>query len=177
MSKEISKLKKTKPVIFLVSIFLFVIFVNNLLVSTRLVNEKSALADKLMTFEDNMLVRVMIDKKEYLFEVVNTEESRKRGLSGRREIKADGMLFVFDELGYHGIWMKEMLFDIELIWVMDDRVVEITKNVLAPEAGMSLQDLPSYFPKQVVNIVIEVKKGFVEANEIEIGDELVLVDE
>jgi uncharacterized membrane protein (UPF0127 family) len=43
-------------------------------------------------------------------EVVATPEGRERGLMFRENLaKNDGMLFVFDQVGYHGMWMKNTL--------------------------------------------------------------------
>src|SRR3989338_5701660 len=50
--------------------------------------------------------------------VADTPESRERGLSGRDGLASDeGMLFVFQNDGYHTFWMKDMLFSIDIIWL------------------------------------------------------------
>lgn len=64
-------------------------------------------------------------------EVLNTDAERIKGLSGRSEIgDADGLLFVFPKADYHGIWMKDMKFPIDIIWISEDwKVIGIDKNV------------------------------------------------
>jgi hypothetical protein len=71
---------------------------------------------------DDLGVRVII---------ADTEEERIQGLSGRLKLEgADAMLFVFSEADYHGIWMKDMRFPIDLIWVGEDlKVINVEKNV------------------------------------------------
>jgi uncharacterized protein len=64
-------------------------------------------------------------------EIADTEEELRQGLSGRTEIEgADGLLFIFSEADYHGIWMKDMNFPIDIIWIGEDlEVINIMKNV------------------------------------------------
>ena len=65
-------------------------------------------------------------------EIANSDAERTKGLSDRREFgrRVDGMLFVFPSPNYHGIWMKDMNFSIDIIWINKDlTVVGIEKNV------------------------------------------------
>lgn len=64
-------------------------------------------------------------------EIVDTPEKRVQGLSGRTSLEGvDGMLFIFDEPGYHEIWMKDMKFPIDIIWIDENlTVVSIDQNV------------------------------------------------
>lgn len=64
-------------------------------------------------------------------EIANTDEERMQGLSGRNNLdNVNGMLFVFPESDYHAIWMKDMKFAIDIIWIDEDlTVINITKNV------------------------------------------------
>ncbi|HEX4799495.1 MAG TPA: DUF192 domain-containing protein [Candidatus Paceibacterota bacterium] len=65
-------------------------------------------------------------------EIASTTESRVSGLSGREDLgKYDGMLFIFPNAGYPEIWMKDMLFPIDLVWIDENlKVISIQKNVL-----------------------------------------------
>jgi len=64
-------------------------------------------------------------------EIASTPNERMRGLSGREELsRIDGLLFVFPEPGYHQIWMKDMLFSIDIIWIDENlQVIGIDKNI------------------------------------------------
>ena len=75
------------------------------------------------------------------------------------------MLFVFDANDYHGIWMKDMRFPIDIIWIAEDKtIVEITRNV-APET------YPTIFkPPRPVRYVIETNPYFAESFSINVGD-------
>ncbi len=59
------------------------------------------------------------------------EASRERGLSYRASLPADaGMLFVFDEPGQYGFWMKDMNFPLDMVWIGADKtVLGVTKDI------------------------------------------------
>ncbi len=100
----------------------------------------------------------------------DTIEGRRRGLSGYEELEEnEGMLFVFPVATKYSFWMKEMKFDLDMVWIMDDRIVEITEGVVAPvgnESPVTVQ------PKVKVNRVLEVNSGWVEKNGVKVGDEV-----
>jgi len=101
-------------------------------------------------------------------EVRETKEERQQGLSGRGKLEADeGMLFVFEELGKYGFWMKEMKFDLDFVWIKGEKVVEITEGVKAPERG---KEPLTVRPKVLVDKVLEVNVGWVKENEVRVGD-------
>ncbi|MEA3322616.1 MAG: DUF192 domain-containing protein, partial [Patescibacteria group bacterium] len=59
-----------------------------------------------------------------------TTEQRQQGLSGQETLcEKCGMLFVFDTVDNYTFWMKDMNFDIDIIWMRDDVVVDISDNV------------------------------------------------
>lgn len=50
--------------------------------------------------------------------VADTPAAREKGLGGRPSLKEnEGMLFVFSEPGRYGIWMKDMRFPLDIIWL------------------------------------------------------------
>lgn len=102
--------------------------------------------------------------------VADTEESRIRGLSGISSMKEDtALLFVFDRPGYYGIWMKDMLFSLDIIWLDENfEVIHIEKNV-------SPDTYPKTFSAQKMSsFVIEANTGFCEKNDIFVGKKLLL---
>jgi uncharacterized membrane protein (UPF0127 family) len=118
-------------------------------------------------------------------EVVNTPEKITLGLSGREKFKENqGMLFDFnpqlttETAKAAGIrpnfWMKDMKFDLDIIWIKDKKIVGITKNVPKPSPGQRNQDLPLYPAPQPIDMVLEVLAGWSDENKVEIGDEISL---
>jgi uncharacterized protein len=116
---------------------------------------------------------VKINTVSIAVEVVDSVFERRRGLSGRSSLSpSEGMLFVFEEPGYHSIWMKEMLFPIDIIWIADGYVVDIKENAPPPASGTLDVELPVYTPDVPADFVLEVNAGFVQQHNIRIGDEV-----
>lgn len=99
-------------------------------------------------------------------EIANTDAERIKGLSDRKEFgeKVNGMLFVFSRPDYHGIWMKDMNFPIDLIWINKDlTVVGIDKNI-QPES------YPKTFrPSEPVLYLVETDTYYADTMGITVG--------
>lgn len=112
------------------------------------------------------LFPIRINGKEISVEVASTDKKRMAGLSKYSGIPENqGMLFVFDSIGIFSIWMKDMQFPIDIIWIDKDyKIVDLTENV-GPET------YPKTFqPKAPVRFALEVNVEFIKKNNIEIGD-------
>lgn len=130
---------------------------------------QASLSQQLLQAEDRILTDFYLNEKKFQFELVNTAGSRTQGLSGRQEIGADGMLFVFFESGYHGIWMKEMEFDLDLIWIDESgKIIDLDLSLPAPKTA-NLINLPVYQPSLPASMVLEVPAGFVQKHQIQVG--------
>ena len=110
---------------------------------------------------------VKIKGKTYRMEVADTPESRQQGLSGRDPIGSDGMVFVFDSAAQHGFWMKDMKFALDFLWIKEGKIVEINRNIPPPTPS---GQIPTVYPTQKVDSVIEVVAGFIDQHQIEVGD-------
>lgn len=95
---------------------------------------------------------------------------RKRGLSGRESLEpTEGMLFVFSDDAHHGIWMKDMQFPIDIIWVDKDGVVVSVEHAARPES------YPRVFePSVPARYVIETNAHFAESFGISRGSQVKL---
>ena len=115
---------------------------------------------------------IKIGDKSLLVEVVDSLETRNKGLSGRDGLEADqGMLFVFETQDVNpGFWMKDMKFSIDIIWINDGKVSQITKEVPNPTPETPERSLPIYTPQDAVDYVLEVSAGFSDKNGISVGD-------
>lgn len=113
---------------------------------------------------------IQINNTKINIEVVDSGPKREKGLSGREKLQENqGMLFIFQDIGYHSFWMKEMNFSLDFIWIRNNKIVEITENV-KPE---DYQPPKTLISKTEVDSVLEVNSGFCKKNNIKIGDELV----
>ncbi len=99
---------------------------------------------------------------------LNSEASRK-GLGGRSEIKeGEGMLFLFSENKKHSFSMRGMNFDLDFIFIRDDEVADIKKNVDKDYDG-------NIIGQTDYNQVLEIGAGQADANGFSIGDRAVIV--
>ena len=105
--------------------------------------------------------------------VARTWAERIRGLSGTPYLPEGVVkLFVFDSLGIHSIWMKDMNYAIDIIWVdAENKIVDIKRNA-TPETYPE-----AFSPRTDALYVIETKTGFVAKNNIKIGDEVLVPKE
>ncbi|KUK79389.1 MAG: hypothetical protein XD95_0434 [Microgenomates bacterium 39_7] len=127
----------------------------------------------LLSLPDSSFHQFIINNQDFIFEVANTSESKTQGLSNRDKIGSDGMLLVFQQPDRHGIWMKNMKFDLDLIWFLENEIVDFSLAVPAPEFQWTDEvSLPIYRPNQAADLVLEVSAGFVEENGLKIGDKL-----
>lgn len=99
-------------------------------------------------------------------EVVNQQAALERGLSGRDQLPPfHGMFFVFDRDDTWGIWMKDMRFPIDAVWIgADKQVIHIEQNLL-PASYPRI-----YRPVYPARYVLEAPAGFVESFNIAVGD-------
>ncbi len=108
-----------------------------------------------------------------VLEYALTSQQKVQGLSDRKSLCANcGLLFVFDSLGIYPFWMKAMYFDIDIIWLRDNQVAEITYGAKAP-LKQDFNQPKEIFQSQIpINGVLEVNAGWVEKNQVKIGDVL-----
>lgn len=103
-------------------------------------------------------------------QVADTVKTRMDGLSGREKLKDDeGMLFIFPFSGKHGFWMKDMNFNLDIIWIKGNKIVGISENVEKPEAAGFL-DLETVYPPEDIDTVLEVNSGFSKINNLKVDD-------
>jgi len=112
---------------------------------------------------------VKIKDTQIKAEIADTFTKRTKGLMFRKTLLEDeGMLFVFDNGGYHGFWMMNMSFPIDIIFVnKEKKVVDIVKN--AQPCGLSCS---TYKPKEKAMYVLEVNANFTQEHGIRIGTTL-----
>lgn len=109
-------------------------------------------------------------------EVASNQEERKRGLSGRTSLeKNTGMLFVFEKQNTRpSFWMKGMEISIDIVWIDNDKVVQLNTDV-APDPKDTADDkLRLYTPNQPIDYVVELLSGTVKAEKVRVGDKVEL---
>ncbi|HEX6415976.1 MAG TPA: DUF192 domain-containing protein [Candidatus Saccharimonadales bacterium] len=95
--------------------------------------------------------------------VATTEEARVQGLSGTTKLAEDrAFLMVFDHEGEWSVWMKDMKYPIDIVWLSHDKkVVHIVKN--APPESYPYE---KFTPKKAAKYVLELPAGTVDGKSI-----------
>jgi len=121
--------------------------------------------------EENM---VKINNTEIKVSIADSNDERAKGLSGKTSLEEkEGMFFIFDQKDEKPtFWMKDMIIAIDIIWIDNERIIQIDKNIKAPEKGTPDSELTKYSPKESVDYVLEVNSGFSDKYEFAIGDQV-----
>ena len=96
---------------------------------------------------------VCIDDTCYPAEIRNTPPGRQLGLMYRNDFEG-AMLFVFEEPGRYGFWMKNMRFPIDIIFLDEGmEIVDTFENV----PPCYEEPCPLYTPSSDAKYVVEIK--------------------
>jgi hypothetical protein len=97
--------------------------------------------------------------------IAETQLARERGLSGKSELANDqALLMVFPSEDKWGIWMKNMNFPLDIVWLgSNKKVIYIVKNATYDD------QTTVYKPKSPAKYVVEVPAGTVTTKSIGIG--------
>jgi hypothetical protein len=95
------------------------------------------------------------------------DQDRALGLMFRRSLAADhGMLFVFDRSDFHGIWMKNCRFAIDILWLDEGhRIVHVAEDV----PPCAADPCPVYEPLRRASFVVELNAGQARREEAVVG--------
>jgi len=123
---------------------------------------------------DGEMVSISFGKKDFLVEVANSANSTRQGLSDRDEIGSDGMLFLFPDKTIRTFWMLRMGFDLDFVWINDNKVVGVNKGVKKPDSEVKNQDLELISINKQTDKVLELNSGDIDRYEIEVGDVVII---
>lgn len=104
-------------------------------------------------------------------QVAQKASQRKVGLAKRDLLPlSEGILFVFESPGKYGIWMKDMKFAIDIIWIDENKkIVDVATNV-PPEPDKKDRELTIYRPSTDAKYVLEVNAGLSALHDLKEGD-------
>ena len=116
---------------------------------------------------------VAVKGQRFLAEVARTPEEHARGLMYRKSLERDRcMFFVYDEDGYHAIWMKNCLISLDVVWVdAAGSVVELAEKV-PPCSPLRGDDCPSYGGNVDARHFVEFPAGTIRRLALKKGDRL-----
>ncbi|MDR1474788.1 MAG: DUF192 domain-containing protein [Endomicrobium sp.] len=124
-------------------------------------------------YNDGDTLNADINGQNLKLVIAKDRETIIRGLSWREKIPFDGMIFFFDKLLKVSFWMKGMNFPLDIVWVRNNVILEVTENV-KPEPGVPEEKLKTYSSSGEVDIVIELSAGRAKELKIKEGNILIL---
>ena len=126
------------------------------------------LFSKQESIDKNQIKILKIGDKSLKLEIADTPKVRNRGLSGRKSLPDDtGMLFIFDQSGKYGFWMKNMNFAIDIVWIDEYfKVVDIDQEV-TPDTFPEI-----FYPSGPIKYVLELPGGKSQNYAIDIGSQM-----
>jgi hypothetical protein len=97
-----------------------------------------------------------------------TQQQKAIGLMNYIELTSEtAMLFVYNQPQTVGIWMKNMHFPLDIIWLDENlNIINLVKN--APPCQVD-QACPSYTKNIPTNYVLEIKAGLIDQFGLELG--------
>ncbi|MEY7851820.1 DUF192 domain-containing protein [Natrarchaeobius sp. A-rgal3] len=126
--------------------------------------------------QDRAVVHVLDDdgepKATVDVEVADTVDERYTGLSDHDSLEdGEGMLFVHATEGDRTYVMREMDFDIDIVFVGADREITAIEHARAPEADEDGEELRH---SGRAKWVLEVPRGYTNETGIDVGDQIVI---
>lgn len=117
-----------------------------------------------LTIQDKVTIQVTI---------ADSNQERAQGYSNHSPIGYDeGLLFVFEKADLYPFWMKDMLFDLDFIFIRDSRVVYLLKNIKAPVHNQGKMEYA--ISQEPFDQLLEVKAGFIDKYKIAVQDFVLL---
>jgi uncharacterized membrane protein (UPF0127 family) len=114
---------------------------------------------------------VEINGVKIFVEIADEPGEQIQGLSDRENLCADcGLLFIFPEKKVRNFWMKNMHFPIDIIWISDNKILNISHN-LPPEGEHPAN---TYSSAEPVDYVLEVNAGWTEKRGVGVGDKVLI---
>lgn len=115
-------------------------------------------------YQKSQAPKYYINGHRFIAELAETDAQREQGLSGRKSLGSDkAMVFLMDQDRQHCFWMKDMNFNIDIVWVDEtDKITAIETNVA-----------PNSYPKQFCHngkTVVELRANAVAKYSIKVGD-------
>ena len=109
--------------------------------------------------------------KEMTAYLADTPSRQLVGLMYRKKLeKNSGMLFIFRRDERWGIWMANMRFPIDILWLdKDGKIVAIKKNAQPSKSAFTSE---VYKPARLSRYVLELNSGDSERYKMNVGDKL-----
>jgi uncharacterized membrane protein (UPF0127 family) len=98
---------------------------------------------------------VKVGDSSFKVKIANDQQELETGLSKTPSLaQGEGMIFVFSSPSYWPIWMKDMSYPIDIVWLDEN------KNVISVDRNVAPSTYPDMFmPQDPASYVLEVSAG------------------
>ena len=153
--------------------------------SSSTTSTKPAIVNEYWTLDIEKVLTTKTGEKIFI-EIASTSEEQEQGLSGKRKlmefvrdqkIRTEGMLFVFSEPRVLNFWMKDMRFDLDIIWLDENlKIVHIAKNAQADSYNKQNPASSTIFSNgnNPAKYVLEINSGLSNELNLREGDTLIM---
>ncbi len=149
---------------FLILLFIFAL----ILAIAGFRNSQNTVAQKVSDSSAG-LHTVTINSATFSVKLVITPEEQRVGLGGATHMPSnEGMLFLYDKPIYSSFWMRGMKFPLDIIFILDDKVVGVFENL--PPAEDTDTNPPSWGRNLLSDRVLEINAGLSRKYGIKVGD-------
>lgn len=109
---------------------------------------------------------VFINDMAIAVTIADDAAKRRQGLSGVESLRErEGKLFIFEEEGDYGIWMKDMKIPIDVFWI------DNSQNIVHVEENLLPGSYPTVYHSPVpARFVLETNAFFSDTFRVKIGD-------
>lgn len=126
-----------------------------------------------MNFSETRFISLFIGQEEFIVEIAETEEEKITGLMFRKKIPDNfGMLFLYEGEDFRGMWMKNTLIHLDLIFLNSNReIVDIRANV----PPCTMEPCETYISRKKAKYVLELKGNRSRELKLKTGDSLFFI--
>ncbi|MBI5197477.1 MAG: DUF192 domain-containing protein [Nitrospirae bacterium] len=121
--------------------------------------------------ETDALISVQFPSgKRISAETADTLPERTRGLMFREALAENqGMLFIYDKDDFYGIWMKNCLIPLDILWMDGQGRVLYLEERVPP---CRTEHCPIYTPPQMSRYILEIHEGLIQKERLRPGSRL-----
>lgn len=116
--------------------------------------------------ETSSLPTLQVNNQEVYIEIARTPEEQARGLCCRDSLPDHhGMLFIYDQPGDYGFWMKDTRIPLDMYWIDSKKTIVHIEHSVQPDSYPHSFRSPT--PAQYI---LETNAGYAKKHGITVGD-------
>ncbi len=122
--------------------------------------------------KESLTIKTATGEQEFITEIAATKEQQESGLMHREDLQENaGMLFVFPREGKVGMWMKNTLIPLDMLFIDKAGKIIYIAHKTKPDSleVISAGDKPA-------KMVLEIKGGVAKEKNIATGDVVIYKD-